>query len=127
MDFHEQGINEPYYFAPAAQPYHEVITQWQRDFQVTIGKNHAKYFDENGWLYFTKEVFDLFYPSYGDTYPTYNGAIGMTYEQGGGACRRTGVLIQMKEIRLLYMTGLFIIIQHLSVRLKFFSECRQHW
>jgi hypothetical protein len=84
VDYHEQGVNEPYYFAPAAQPYHEVITPWQRDFQVTIGKNHAKYFDANGWLYFTKEVFDLYYPSYGDTYPTYNGAIGMTYEQGGG-------------------------------------------
>lgn len=83
VDYHEQGINEPYYFAPAAQPYHEVITAWQREFQVTIGKNHAKYFDANGWLYFTKEVFDLYYPSYGDTYPTYNGAIGMTYEQGG--------------------------------------------
>ena len=84
VDYHEQGVNQPYYFAPAAQPYHEAITQWQRDFQVTIGKNHAKYFDKNGWLYFTKEIFDLFYPSYGDTYPVYNGAIGMTYEQGGG-------------------------------------------
>jgi hypothetical protein len=83
VDFHEQGINNPYYFAPAAQPYHEVITPWQRDFQVTIGRNHAKYFDENGWLYFTKEEFDLYYPSYGDTYPIYNGAIGMTYEQAG--------------------------------------------
>jgi hypothetical protein len=82
-DFHEQGINNPYYFAPAAEPFHEVITKWQRDFQYTIGKNHAKYFDANGWLYFTKEIFDLFYPAYGDTYPTYNGAIGMTYEQAG--------------------------------------------
>lgn len=83
VDFHEQGYNEPYYFAPAAEPLHEVITPWQREFQQQIGKNHAKYFDANGWLYFTKERFDLFYPSYGDTYPTYNGAIGMTYEQGG--------------------------------------------
>ncbi|WKZ59422.1 MAG: M14 family metallopeptidase [Cyclobacteriaceae bacterium] len=84
VDFHEQGYNNPYYFAPAAEPYHEVITPWQREFQVMIGKNHAKYFDKQGWLYFTKEVFDLYYPSYGDTYPTYNGAIGMTYEQAGG-------------------------------------------
>ncbi|MBL7703025.1 MAG: zinc carboxypeptidase [Ferruginibacter sp.] len=82
-DFHEQGINSPYYFAPAAEPLHEVITPWQRQFQTTIGKNHARYFDANGWLYFTKEFFDLFYPSYGDTYPTYNGSIGMTYEQAG--------------------------------------------
>jgi hypothetical protein len=83
VDFHEQGYNNPYYFAPAAEPYHEVITNWQREFQVTIGKNNAKYFDQNGWLFFTKEQFDLFYPSYGDTYPIYRGAIGMTYEQGG--------------------------------------------
>ena len=83
VDYHELGINEPYYFAPAAEPFHEVITPWQREFQTTIGKNHAKYFDANGWLYFTKERFDLLYPSYGDTYPTYNGSIGMTYEQGG--------------------------------------------
>ena len=46
VDFHEQGVDSPYYFAPAAEPYHEVITNFQRDFQVTIGKNHAKYFDE---------------------------------------------------------------------------------
>ncbi|HVX51552.1 MAG TPA: M14 family metallopeptidase [Chitinophagaceae bacterium] len=83
VDFHEQGYNAPYYFAPAAAPYHEVITQWQKDFQVMIGKNNAKYFDNNGWLFFTKEEFDLFYPSYGDTYPIYSGSIGMTFEQGG--------------------------------------------
>ena len=92
VDFHEQGVDSPYYFAPAAEPYHEVITNFQRDFQVTIGKNHAKYFDENGWFYFTKEVFDLFYPSYGDTYPLYNGAIGMTYEQGGSGRAGLGIL-----------------------------------
>lgn len=82
-DLHEQFYSNPYYFAPAARPYHKYITDWQANFQVEIGKNHAKYFDKNGWLYFTKEVFDLFYPSYGDTYPTFSGAIGMTYEQGG--------------------------------------------
>jgi hypothetical protein len=83
VDFHEQAYNEPYYFAPAAEPFHDVISSWQREFQTIIGKHNAKYFDENGWLYFTKERFDLFYPSYGDTYPTYKGAVGMTYEQGG--------------------------------------------
>jgi len=83
VDYHEQGYNAPYYFAPAAEPFHKVITPWQRGFQTIIGKNNAKYFDQNGWLYFTKQEFDLLYPSYGDTYPIYNGSIGMTYEQGG--------------------------------------------
>lgn len=93
VDFHEMGSNSPYYFAPAAAPYHDYITDWQAEFQTTIGKNHAKYFDKEGWLYFTREVYDLFYPSYGDTYPTFNGAIGMTYEQGGGG--RAGRAINM--------------------------------
>ena len=92
VDFHEQGINEPYYFAPAAEPFHEIITDWQRDFQTQIGQNHARYFDANGWLYFTRERFDLFYPSYGDTYPTYLGAIGMTYEQAGHGMGGLGVM-----------------------------------
>jgi hypothetical protein len=82
-DLHEQGYTSPYYFAPAAAPFHEYITDWQGEFQTEIGKNHAKYFDREGWLYFTRERFDLLYPSYGDTWPTFNGAIGMTYEQGG--------------------------------------------
>lgn len=83
VDYHEQGYNAPYYFAPAAEPYHKDLTAWQRDFQVTIGRHNAQDFDKNGWMYFTKQIFDLLYPSYGDTYPLYNGAIGMTYEQGG--------------------------------------------
>ncbi len=83
VDFHEQSYNEPYYFAPAAEPVHQDITPWQKSFQVVVGKNNAKYFDAEGWQYFTKERFDLLYPSYGDTYPLYNGSIGMTYEQGG--------------------------------------------
>ncbi|MCY7290962.1 MAG: M14 family metallopeptidase, partial [Ferruginibacter sp.] len=94
-DFHEQSPNSPYYFAPAAEPVHEAVTQWQKDFQVTVGKNHAKYFDANGWLFFTKQYFDLFYPSYGDTYPLFNGGIGMTYEQAGSG--RGGVAIALNN------------------------------
>lgn len=98
VDFHEQGPNEPYYFAPAAEPFHEIISDWQRDFQTEIGKNHAKYFDAEGWLFFTRERFDLFYPSYGDTYPTYMGAIGMTYEQGGHGMAGLGILNDEGEV-----------------------------
>ncbi|WP_422084047.1 M14 family metallopeptidase [Ulvibacterium sp.] len=97
VDFHEQGVDEPYYFAPAAEPYHEVITNFQKSFQIAIGKNHAKYFDAEGWFYFTKESFDLLYPSYGDTYPTYNGGIGMTYEQGGSGKAGLGIITQIGD------------------------------
>ena len=96
-DYHEQGVNSPYYFAPAAEPFHELITDWQRELQDSIGANNARYFDEAGWLYFTRERFDLLYPSYGDTYPTYNGAIGMTYEQGGSGRAGLAVLTEEKD------------------------------
>ncbi len=92
VDFHEQGVNSPYYFAPAAEPYHEAITPWQRTFQETIGKNHARYFDKNSWLYFTGQVFDLLYPGYGDTWPMFNGSVGMTYEQAGSGRAGLGII-----------------------------------
>lgn len=84
-DFHEMGYNSPYFFAPAAEPYHPQITAWQRQFQQLMGANHAKYFKAQNWLYYTGEVFDLFYPSYGDTWSIFNGAQGFTYEQGGSS------------------------------------------
>ncbi|MFD2934041.1 M14 metallopeptidase family protein [Spirosoma flavum] len=94
-DFHEMSVESPYYFAPSAKPYHEDITPFQRKFQQTIGEYCSRYFDKNGWLYYTRERFDLFYPSYGDTYPTYNGAIGMTFEQGGSG--RAGLAIEKAD------------------------------
>lgn len=97
VDFHEQGINSPYFFAPAAEPIHEFVTPFQREFQSIIGRNNAKYFDEQAWLYFTREVFDLFYPSYGDTWPTFNGAIGMTYEQAGSGRAGLGILTALGD------------------------------
>ncbi len=102
-DFHEQGVENPYYFSPAAKPYHEDITPWQREFQTILGNYNKRDFDKNGWLYFSKERFDLLYPSYGDTYPTYNGAFGMTYEQGGsgraglGIIKRDGDTLTLKQ------------------------------
>ncbi len=94
VDYHEQFPDDHYYFAPAAAPYHDYISEWQSDFQYEIGQNHARRFDEQGWLYYTREVFDLFYPSYGDTYPTFNGAIGMTHEQAGHGLSGRGILME---------------------------------
>ncbi len=82
-DFHEMGPNSTYYFPPSAKPFHEDLTAYQRAFQEKWGQFNKKRFDEKGWLYFTKENFDLLYPSYGDTYPSYNGAAGATFEQAG--------------------------------------------
>ena len=122
VDFHEQGINSPYYFPPAAEPLHEVITPWQREFQTTIGKHNAKYFDSKGWLYFTKERFDLFYPSYGDTYPIYSGAIGMTFEKAGNGSAGLGVYTDDKDT----LTLVDRAIQHHASGLNVIEIVSQH-
>ena len=91
-DFHEMGVNEHYYFPPAAEPYHGLITDFQIEFQTQLGEQLSNAFHEKGWLFYTKEDFDLFYPGYGDTYPSFNGAIGMTFEQAG---KGKGVAIEL--------------------------------
>lgn len=97
VDYHEQYPENPYYFAPAAAPFHPYISQWQRDFQYDVGENHARYFDRNGWLYFTREIFDLLYPSYGDTYPTFHGSVGMTHEQAGHGIAGRAYLLSNRD------------------------------
>jgi len=59
-DFHEMGPNNSYYFSPAARPFHADVTPFQRKFQNTIGEYNEKTFGKNNWLYFTREVYDLF-------------------------------------------------------------------
>jgi len=82
VDVHEMGGDETYFFSPAAQPINPNITAGQRRAYEIIGRNNARYFDAMGEPYFTREVYDLFYPGYGDTWNTHQGAIGSTYEQG---------------------------------------------
>jgi Zinc carboxypeptidase len=83
-DFHEMGVESTFFFAPGADPWNSVITPWQHEFHKLMGNGTATLFNNKYRLYFTREDFDLLYPSYGDTWPILNGAIGFTFEQGGG-------------------------------------------
>ncbi|QHJ09898.1 hypothetical protein FX988_00106 [Paraglaciecola mesophila] len=80
IDLHEMGGDESYYFAPSAQPVNPHMTQAQIDNINLVGRNNAKHFDANGFDYFTREIFDAFYPGYGDSWPTFYGAAASTYE-----------------------------------------------
>jgi len=82
VDIHEMGGDQSYYFAPAAQPFNPHMTKTQIANIDAIGQNHAKYFDEFGFDYFTREIFDAFYPGYGDSWPVFYGASASTYEVG---------------------------------------------
>ncbi len=84
VDFHEMGPQSTYFFFPPSKPVLPWIAPLLSKWYETFGKGNAAQFDRYGLRYYTKESFDLFYPSYGDIWPSLNGAIGMTYEQGGG-------------------------------------------
>ncbi|BDX05563.1 M14 family zinc carboxypeptidase [Planctobacterium marinum] len=81
VDLHEFGTDYTYYFTPEADPFNPYITDTQKQGLEIIGKNNAKYFDQRGWRYFTREIYDAFFPGYGAGWPVFYGALGMTYEQ----------------------------------------------
>jgi hypothetical protein len=81
VDLHEQGGDNAYYFAPPAEAINPHVTKSQIAAWDLLGKANAARFDERGWAYYVREVYDAFYPGYGDSWPTFQGSIGMTYEQ----------------------------------------------
>lgn len=81
VDLHEMGSNTTYYFAPEAVPYNPHLARDQRESLQLFGRNNAKWFDHYGFSYFTREIFDAFYPGYGGSWPSYYGSVAMTYEQ----------------------------------------------
>jgi hypothetical protein len=81
VDLHEMGGNSTYYFAPPADPINPQITEAQRRWLTEFGKENAAEFDRRGFGYFVRELYDSFYPGYGESWPIFHGAIGMTYEQ----------------------------------------------
>jgi hypothetical protein len=83
VDFHEMGYNSSYFFFPATAPINPIYPAYVLDWAKRFGQGNARAFDQHGWGYYTAEEFDLFYPAYGDSWPSLTGAIGMTYEQAG--------------------------------------------
>ena len=81
VDLHEQGGDNAYYFAPPAEAINPHVTKSQIAAWDLFGRANGARFDERGWPYYIREVYDAFYPGYGDSWPTFQGSIGMTYEQ----------------------------------------------
>lgn len=84
VDFHEMGLASSYFFFPAADPINPIYPPHVMEWGERFGDANARAMDREGLLYYTGQNFDLFYPGYGDSWPSLLGAVGMTYEQGGG-------------------------------------------
>ena len=98
IDAHEMGSNSEYYFDPPADPILELITPKQREWFGKFGTRQGQRFDQFGFAYTTREVYDAFYPGYGSTWPTLHGSIGILWEQAGAR----GLVIDREDERKLH-------------------------
>lgn len=103
VDLHEMGGDSTYFFAPPAKPLNPHITRAQQDWHETFGRAIASRFDAAGQPYFVREVFDAFYPGYGETWPLTHGTIGMTFEQ---ASARGLVFRREDDTELTFLDGI---------------------
>jgi Zinc carboxypeptidase len=98
------GQTKEYFFPPSALPINpnlpeKITIKWLEVF----GKSNASAFDKDGWPYFVRERFDLFYPGYWDSWSSLHGATGMTYETDGGGPlgyrwrREDGTLLTLRD------------------------------
>ncbi|MEM8932835.1 MAG: M14 family zinc carboxypeptidase, partial [Acidobacteriota bacterium] len=103
IDVHEMRPDATYFFPPAADPAHPRIASSVHEWLNTFGRANADAFDRRAWPYFVREVYDFFYPGYGDTYPSLIGAVGMTFEMAGGG--RAGAVLDLDDGRRRTLAG----------------------
>lgn len=91
VDMHEMGSDVEFFFDPPDEPtgpyFPEYATRWFGRFNAA----YAQAFDSAGFEYMTGERYNYFYPGYTTSWGSYQGAVGMLYEQGstrGLALRR---------------------------------------
>ncbi len=101
-DLHEMGGDSTFFFPPTAPPSNPWFGERQIALMDVFGRANAAAFDQRGFAYFNRDVYDLFYPGYVDMWPMSHGALGMTYEQ---ASPRALVLRQSDGDRLTYGLG----------------------
>lgn len=95
VDFHEMFYNSTYFFFPPARPVNGNLPGQVERWFDTFGHGNAAAFDAQGWRYYKGDEFDLYYPGYGDSWPTFQGATGMTYEMAGHS--RGGTIINRRD------------------------------
>ena len=83
VDHH--GQPSQFFFPPAALPVNPNLPPAQTERWLTaFGRANAAQFDQRNWDFYVRDIFDLFYPGYWDSWPSLNGATGMTYETDSG-------------------------------------------
>ncbi len=90
-DAHEMGGLDTYLFYPATDPFTPFFPEHTKTWWRVFAADQGAAFDKHGWSYYTREWADSWYPGYTDSWGTFQGAVGILYEQArfaGQALRR---------------------------------------
>ncbi|MGC2239042.1 MAG: M14 family zinc carboxypeptidase [Pyrinomonadaceae bacterium] len=134
VDHH--GQPSQYFFPPAALPINPNLPQPATNKWLDMfGRANANSFDRNKWDYYVRDIFDLFYPGYWDSFPSLNGAIGMTYETDGGGfkglrwTRDDGTIVTLRSALAKHyvasMTTLEVLSKNKNQRLQDYYDFRR--
>ena len=76
----QHGYTYSFFFPPTARPMNPNLGPDFQKWMEIFGRANAAAFDRFGWMYFARDGFDFYAPVYWDIWPSFAGAIGMTYE-----------------------------------------------
>lgn len=115
VDAHEMGPDIEFYFDPPADPYAPHFPDFSKRWFEIFGQAYASAFDGAGFEYTQREIFNYFFPGYTTSYGSYQGAVGMLYEQGssrGLALERPdGSVRQLVDATAQQLTAAFTAVQ----------------
>ncbi|MGV8093325.1 MAG: M14 family zinc carboxypeptidase [Mangrovibacterium sp.] len=84
VDHHEMGANSTFFFEPTNPDGNESPYVPRLTYQINklFADYYAQALNKIGSFYYTKEGYDNKNPTFGSTYPDYNGGVGILFEQG---------------------------------------------
>ena len=82
VDLHEMSSDVEFFFDPPTEPYGPFFPGFARRWFPRFGAAYAAAFDRAGFEYMTGERYNYLYPGYTTSFGSYQGAVGMLYEQG---------------------------------------------
>jgi len=116
VDLHEMGSEDTFFAAQPSPPLNPVLSPALVDAYGEFGKAIGRAFDERGIDYFHGEIFDGFYPGYGESWPSLHGAMGVLFEQasarGLAYTRLDGSLLTHRDAVNHHAIASFALLQH---------------
>ena len=116
VDLHEMGSEDTFFAAQPAAPINPVLSTALVAAYADFGKAIGKAFDQRSIDYFRGEIFDGFYPGYGESWPSLHGAMGVLFEQASARSlvyrRRDGTLLTYRDSITHQAIASYALLQH---------------